>query len=342
MTRVLLMMALGLAACDHAPAGAGDGGLDANRSPDGGGVDPACATASAKAELKRVDLVFMLDRSGSMGDGVNGDPAVKWNPVTAALEGFFADPASKGISASLQYFPLSDMCNSSAYYFASVPLTALPDATSFQTSISQTTPAGQTPTLPAITGAIDYAKDQAAADTGARVAIVLVTDGEPDACMSSVINVSTAVAKVATTIPTYVIGVGDAIPSLDMIAQMGGTVMPTFVSTTSPAQTTADFQKALDDIRGLTLTCSFVIPPPANGMDIDFNNVNVVYTPGGAPATTLKYNKDCTGGTGWHYDDPSKPTRVDICATDCDTVRADRMGAIDIVFGCATYGGIIL
>ena len=330
------------AACNRADP-VPDGGSPG--SPDGGGVDPACAKSNAKAELKRVNLVFMLDRSGSMGDGMNGDPATKWDPVTAGLKAFFADASSLGVSASLQYFPYSNMadqCNSSAYYNASVPMRALPDATTFAMSIDGTKPAGGTPTLPAIIGAIDYATDTQKADPGARAAIVLVTDGEPVDCMSSVRGVSTEVEKVAATIPTYVIGVGDDVSSLSMIAMSGGTGTPTLVSTTSPDQTKTDFLSALDQIRGLTLTCSFVIPPPVNGMDIDFNNVNVVFTPGSGTQRTLIYSKDCTDATGWHYDDPKAPKKVELCPTSCDAARNDRSGAIDIVFGCATYGGVIL
>jgi hypothetical protein len=331
-----------LAACNRADPVL-DGGSPG--SPDGGGVDPACAKSNAKAELKRVNLVFMLDRSGSMGDGMNGDPTTKWDPVTAGLKAFFADANSLGVSASLQYFPytnMTDQCNSSAYYNASVPMRSLPDATTFATSIDAIKPAGGTPTLPAIVGAIDYATDTQKADPSARAAIVLVTDGEPDDCMSSVKGVSTEVEKIAATIPTYVVGVGDALSSLSMIAMSGGTGAPTLVSTTSPAQTTSDFLSALDQIRGLVLTCSFVIPRPVDGMDIDFNNVNVVFTPGSGTASTLKYSKDCATDTGWHYDDPQKPTKVELCPSSCDAARNDRAGAIDIVFGCATYGGVIL
>ena len=52
-------------------------------------------------------LVFLLDESGSMGDGKNGDRTKKWDPVTAALNAFFADPESAGITASLSMFPLN-------------------------------------------------------------------------------------------------------------------------------------------------------------------------------------------------------------------------------------------
>lgn len=327
----LSLTIVGLFGCERASTGVGDGGL-----PIGDGLFQACAISSAKATLKRVALVVMLDRSGSMGDGINGDPTVKWRPVGAAMKSFFADPNSAGLSASLQYFPLDDQCNSSAYYFPAVTMRTLPNSTDFIASIDAQTPAGETPTLPAIIGAIDYAKDYAASDPGARTAILLVTDGEPSACESSVRNVSTEVERVAASIPTYVIGVGDSVNSLAMIASSGGTGQPTFVSTNSPSQTTADFQRALETIRGMTLSCSFTIPQPT-GTAIDYSNVNVVFKPGGGGAVSaLPYSTDCGAGGSWRYDNRNAPTRIELCPTICQAVRSDRAGEIEMVFGCAT------
>jgi len=55
---------------------------------------------------------------------------------------------------------------------------------------------------------------------------------------------------------------------------------------------------------------------------------------------TLDYNADCTNGTGWHYDNPSTPTKILICPGSCNTLLANANGKIDILFGCATQGGV--
>jgi hypothetical protein len=220
-------------------------------------------------------------------------------------------------------------------------MSPLPDATSFSTAMSLVTPAGQTPTRPAILGAIDYAKDVRDQTPGARTAIVLVTDGDPDECNSSVPNVSLEVAKVAATIPTYVIGVGDSLSSLDMIAQSGGTGAPTLVSVGNADQTKSEFLAALAKIRGLVLSCDFPLPSPPSGMSLDFRSVNVLYTPSTTPATQLLYDSACSTGVGWRYDDAQKPSRVELCPASCDEVRADHGGRIDVVFGCATDGNLI-
>src|SRR6187402_1379583 len=64
---------------------AGTGGTSSSGGAEG------CAAANEQAELSPVYLVFLLDESGSMGDGTNGDRTKKWDPVVAALKAFFAD-----------------------------------------------------------------------------------------------------------------------------------------------------------------------------------------------------------------------------------------------------------
>lgn len=321
--------------------GGGDGSANTDgNAHDFGTIDPSCAEVTQQAKLNRVDLVVLLDRSGSMGDGINGDATKKWNPVTSALETFFADPKSKGLRASLEFFPAdNDLCNSSTYYFPATGMTPLPSG-AFGTAIAATSPKGETPTLPAIVGTIDYAVDQQALTTSDRTAIVLVTDGEPAGCESSVKNVSTECQKVlqSKAIPTYVIGVGDNIPGLDEIATGGGTTSAVIVSVGDPAKTSADFQKALESIRGSTLSCAFDIPKldPTTDPVIDFAKVNVAYTPSSGVKGTVPSSPDCSFGGGWRYDNPSAPTRVELCPSLCDQVRNDEAGKIEIVFGCAT------
>lgn len=299
-----------------------------------GTTEPAtCASTVAAAKQIPVYLVFMFDKSGSMGS------AQKWTSCSSGLKGFFADTKSAGIRASLQFFPSDSNTCGADYETPKVNLRALPNMADFQTAIDATSPNGGTPTLPAIKGAVAYAKNiqttQAALD-GGKVAIVLVTDGEPNDCSSTVTAVSNEVAAVKADIPTYVIGVGN-ITALNSIAQAGGTNQAYIVSTSNPSQTTQEFQNALATIRGNTLACDYAVPAPPAGKTLDLGTVNVVYTPKAAVAETLAYNKDCTGG-GWRYDDPASPTKIQLCPTSCDRVRLDQEPKVEVQLGCATRG----
>jgi hypothetical protein len=330
-------------ACNHEDPGL-DGGVDAGDAdlsviPS---LDAACAIGGAKAMLRRLNLVVIYDRSGSMGDpAVGGDATLRWIPVGEGLKAFFTDADSLGVNATLQYFPYKqnplEACNSSAYFFPDVPLTALP-STVFGDNIAMTSPQGETPTYPAVQGAIAAAQKIAKDDTNAKVAIILVTDGEPNSCGSSVQNTSGALSAVAATIPTYVIGVGPSQQAIIDIATAGGAGPPVFVSVGDPAQTRADILTALTKIRGQQLACEFALPPPPAGMVLDTDKVNVLYTPSMGAQQALGYDPACSTGNGWHYDDAMNPTKVILCPGTCGTVQKDKGAAIDILFGCQTIG----
>jgi hypothetical protein len=306
----------------------------------GGTVTPQCATSSATPQGLPAYLVFMFDRSGSMKDNS------KWPSATAALKSFFADPASSGLYASLQFFTQPDECNVSEYAKPAVAMTALPNGPAFSGPINGMSPSGYTPTVPAEQGAIQYAQQVKAGLThGEKVVVVLVTDGDPNHCATNPNDTAAAAAQVgsiaatvASTIPTYVIGVGPDTQYLNTIAQGGGTGAAIMVATNNPTQITQDLVKAMNQIRSAALGCDYLMPAPPAGKTLDLNGVNVVFTPAGGAAQTLNYSADCADANGWHYDSLTNPTKITMCAGICNTLKAST-GKMDIVFGCITQGG---
>ena len=294
----------------------------------------ACANSTAGVDAPPIYLVFMVDKSGSMGGTAL---AVKWTPAVAALKAFFADASSANIHASLSFFKQQNECSVAAYATPSVAMSALPDATAFAAALDANSPSGGTPTLPAEQGAVQYAQTVAATlKPGEKVAVVLVTDGDPNDCNSTSTNVAAAAAAVASTIKTYVIGVGNEVAKLDEIATGGGTAPHIQVNTTSAATTSSDLRAAIGKIKAAQLSCDYTLPPPPAGKSIDVNAVNVNYTTGGK-ATTLGYSADCSNAGGWHYDSTTTPTKIIMCPTICTTLQNDTSGGkVDIVFGCST------
>ena len=303
-----------------------------------------CATASADGALAPGNLIFMVDQSDSMW-GTNR--ATRWDPATNALKAFFADASSNGFNASIQFFPLgiedsAPFCAPATYAAPQVTLKPLPDATSFAGVVDAATNIHGTPTDVALQGAVNYAQATLAAHPDQKTVIVLVTDGLPVGCgetkdqaLPKVINIA---ASSAATAPVYVIGVGPAVANLNDIATAGGT-KAIFASNTSPAQTSADIKAALDAIRGATVSCELALPAPPPGQVLDIDAVNLVVTPSGQQPQTLAYDKDCTSG-GWHYDNASAPTKVQLCGVACDNVKKDPGAKISVTFGCATKGGV--
>ncbi|MDF3071152.1 MAG: hypothetical protein K0R38_6753 [Polyangiaceae bacterium] len=331
-----------------------------------GGMDPApeggqpagetCASATEQAELAPVYLVFLLDESGSMGDGKYGDRKQKWDPVTSALNAFFADPASAGITASLSLFPLNQnktqsaadsnmgpACDASAYVTPEVVPTALPDTTTFKDAIAKLDPPNEygTPTFPAIVGTIQYAESLLQEDSSRKVAVVMVTDGEPTECTSkdasktnNIKNTAAAAAAVADHLPTYVIGVGAELASLKAIAEGGGTEDAFIVSLDDPEQTRTDLLDAINLIRGKAISCELAIPAPPAGKKLDPNKVNVHFEGAAGTDVSLVYGTECTGKTQWRYDDETTPSKILLCEETCQAVKADPKGALGVEFAC--------
>ena len=310
-----------------------------------GGVTPgsACATASASVAAPPVHLVFMIDRSGSMGNSKQAGQnlEVRWKPVVSGLDAFFADDANGNVSASIAFFSQGGNdetieCSANTYKTPAVSMRKLPDASAFSSALAGQSPGGGTPTKPALQGAIAYAQQvKASLPAGEKVAIVLATDGDPNDCSSTAENVADVAATVKADIPTYVIGVGPDTTKLDTIANGGGTGKAIMIPTNDPSQVSADLRNAVGQIKAQQLGCNYPLPAPPSGQTLDVNAVNVDYTPAGGKSQTLAYSADCSNPKGWHYDNAAAPKEVIMCNASCDTLKADHGGKIEIVFGCA-------
>jgi hypothetical protein len=314
-------------------AGAGDFGAGKNDDPPAGG--PACASAAVEAKLAPLSLVFMVDRSGSMGDSAQKKLA-KWDPVVAALKSFFGSKGAAGVSASLSYFPQGDpddkeYCAAATYQKPAVALSALPSGL-LAASLDDTTPDGDgTPGAPALQGALAQAS-AIASSTKEAVAVVLVTDGDPNKCASSPAQVAQIAASFKGKVPTFVIGIG-SVATLNDIAKAGGTNAAEIVTLGNPTQTRDDFVKTVAKIRGASLACEIAIPKPPAGQSLDLQKVNLTLTTAGK-TTELASGKDCAAGAGWRYDDPAKPTKLVLCPSTCDAAKGE--GKLAVTFGCAT------
>ena len=328
------------------PAGNDGGPAVTSTFTDGGAPIESCVTARTNAAIAPVNLVFMFDQSGSMGDEAHGGlifgykRSERWDPVTNGVKRFVAEPASAGIRASLQYFPAEtgSGCDVDYYKKPEVPLTALPNASPFIASINKHGPMGGTPTLPAVKGAIEYAKDLKAQFPQEKSAVVLVTDGEPSDC-GSFDEVKALLAAEAANVQTYVVGVGNQLTALADLAKAGGTGTATLVDVSkSPQQTSDDLLKALAAIRGQTISCSLPIPPPPDGKAIDPAKVNVAVSAPGQSGDVLTYDATCASPDGWRYDDANAPKSIDLCPGACERARLAAGGAIEVQLGCATKG----
>jgi len=315
----------------------------------------ACAGAYYQGQALPLDVFIMFDESGSMATMDDGK-TMRIDAVRAAVDQFLQDPSSDGLSVGIGYFgtqPLSCACTSckaSDYATPAVPIGLLPGATaSLQASLGGQQPTGETPTGAAIRGACTYATAHKAAVPGHAVVILLVTDGVPEApltthaggCTPTLSDAQSAAAdcfSTTTPVRTYVLGVGPSLDNLNQIASSGGTGHAYLVENAG----TAGVLQALAAIRkDAMIPCSMALPTASSGLAVDPAKVNLVYADGACTFTTLKYVKTPAGcdpqAGGWSYDDPADPTTIELCPASCAAVGAPG-GQLRVSVGCATIG----
>ena len=94
-------------------------------------------------------------------------------------------------------------------------------------------------------------------------------------------------------------------------------------------------QKAV--VASAPLPCEYDIPAPPTGSSLDPDRVNIeVETRSKEPQRLPRAaSKDACGGEmAWYYDDPKKPSRINMCPGACDAISGG--GSVQIKLGCET------
>ena len=311
-----------------------------------------CAEQRQEAMLRPVYLLFMLDQSGSMGDGMHGSREQKWDPVTAALEAFLAEPGVSNVQASLTLFPpntnqgtgpaddslaTGNECSADTYRTPQVPMLPLPEPTAFAQAIASVTPPNESgsPTQAALEGVLAQARALAQAEPGAAIAILLVTDGDPycNGVPEPIEGTVAVAAQASELLPVYVIGVGDMLGTLQQVASAGGTQEAFVVPVDDPERTRRFLLDAIKTIHGEVLPCEAAIPAPPPGRVFDREKVAVEYVVGDQ-VTVIDYDETCSDRQGWRYDDVDHPQRVELCELTCSQVQRLQVASLRVLFAC--------
>lgn len=198
---------------------------------------------------------------------------------------------------------------------------------------------GRTPMAPALLGAIDYATQWAEKTPEHITILVLATDGYPTKCAPQEINDVAAITGGAYNdegLKTFVIGIGNGLDNLNLIAQKGGTGEAIMVDSGNAGE---EFLAALNLIRG-SMRCSYKVPVPSSG-EADLDQLNVAITPQGGDQELIPRadsEADCMNAAGeneagYYLDDPSNPEQLTLCPASCQ--RATETAAdVQVVIGC--------
>jgi hypothetical protein len=262
-------------------------------------------------------------------------PVDIWGPVTNALNQFFTSPAAAGIGVGIQFF--SGGCNAAAYATPAVPVAELPgNAQALASMLAMRLPGPGTATTPALEGAIMHARSRAMENPGVKTVVLLVTDGEPASCGSTIASTAAAAAagfSGTPSIPTYVLGLGN-VGGLHEMAQGGGTGNAFVVSDPGSVQAVVD---AMNAIRSQALPCEYSIPQSTGAFDK--NLVNLRWDNGGQASLVpfVQSASGCAAATGgWFYDDDDAPSRLIACEATCSGLKSG--GRVEVVLGCPQVG----
>ncbi|HSO35083.1 MAG TPA: vWA domain-containing protein, partial [Labilithrix sp.] len=269
--------------------------------------------------------------------------------ATAAISALVDDPTAVGLEIGLQYFPLGEDCDPDLYAKPAVALDFLPaNAARIKASLAAQKLNGTTPTEPALRGAISYVRALRLADPSRDIAVVLVTDGAPDACQSStrtVVDVATEAAAAEPRVSTFVVGLANGyVEDMNRIAAAGGTGEAILIS--ADPTTAQRLVTTLKDVRDTQRLCRYAVPsvgaaqPTANDLSV------AMRLEPEAPRTGIPIvaSPAACSGSGFFVDDPAKPKTVVLCPQSCAAVHASTRSRVELVVGCgegAPDGGAI-
>ena len=137
----------------------------------------------------------------------------------------------------------------------------------------------------------------------------------------------------------------DARPWLSRAANAGNTATPGCGDTgpnfchmdmTQAPDFAAALRSGLAQIAGTLVSCTYELPVPPAGQQLDLSKVNVINTPGGGQPTILPRSDDPNCTDGWYLDSNN---RVVLCSNTCEQVQADTTSSIEVLYGCGTIGG---
>ena len=185
---------------------------DAGSSRDAPPADTTCASVNVGASLATPNVIFVIDRSGSMTQDFDGDS--RWDTLESAL---LAEPDGPifSLQSSVRFgIAMYTEEDGTCPDLITIPA-ALDNYTAIETRYRMEGPGGGTPTGDSITAILGMI-ETLAPERDEPTILILATDGEPDTCEDGDDEVNGRLESIAAVesaydmnIRTFVISVGD-------------------------------------------------------------------------------------------------------------------------------------
>ena len=342
----------------------------------GGEGSETCAASTQVAELTPANLLFVIDKSGSMNcnppegdEDLNAlcanfprkeDPNLpsKWEVTRDALADALDTLAGQpNVRAGLSLFPENNAClvddvpDVEVVELDSAGRSAIGDA------LDAVMPDGETP----IAGATILSYKHLRAEIldqhiEGNTFVVLLTDGA-ETCkpaeLPKLLDQDVPNARL-WNIRTFVIGAPGSEQARSLLSQMaweGGTASSSNCSRgsaqpdegdchfdmTESVDLAADLNAALQEISRTTiLSCEYAVPENPDGGGVDLNKVNVTFTPGGGRQERIVKDDSDECAAVDGWQYSSDYSKIVLCGEVCDRVQADAEGRVNIQLGCPT------
>lgn len=363
--------------------GSGTGGAGAVPGGEGGEGSEACSTLAGldecggtrlEATLAPVNLLLVVDKSGSMMDLPEGFSLDKWSAMKEALDAALSS-APESVRFGLLAYPYAtaltipldcegDLCCTVVEGGEAINVAVGPRSVeAIGSALAQTSPGGGTPTAAALARALDYFTLGEGRDLDGHRYVLLATDGGPNcnadlSCDASSCTPNLDGAAQCAGVNCcegageFCLDDGAVIAAIDALRAAGiytfvvgipGTEnytpsLDAFARAGGVPQEGADHDyfavSAASGVSGLTGVLKSITTELVRSCEI-------ALTDPPAQPSLVNVAIDCQvlpkeGESGWEYDDPNAPTSLIIRGPACDDIKAYGARRVDVVYGCTT------
>lgn len=310
-------------ACDNCPNVANIDQTDSDMDGSGDACSPVpvgmlCGEQESMFEIVAPNIYILLDRSGSMGQAGINSATASLDQIADALHsevrfgfGTYQTGSCPGLEHRL------DMGHH--------------NAAGLKASWAGLGPGGSTPTAGALNAVLTQGLMSEVGDPidmQRAKALVLVTDGEPNACEQDGDSANRAGALAAAGVPVYVVAFnyGGNESTLNQIAQSGGTdAPPAGGDRFYTANNTNALTMALADIAAQAIACSYTLnpaPPDPAKVWVELDGMPLAradYTYDGNTNTLTLGQAACTQLQMLNPNGQNPPLKIIVgCATPCE------------------------
>jgi hypothetical protein len=333
-------------------------------------IDSGCATSTTRGQLRPSNLLFVLDRSGSMScnppeDGQSSENCAtfptalfsnlptKWDLTRDAVMKAIENLQTAGtVRVGLTLFPkAATRCTVSTE--PDIPIAPLdePMVQQLQSLLGNSVPGGETPLAGATILSYAHLLEQFRTTAiDGETFVVVVTDGyetcKPDE-IPKLLTVDVPNAREQLFVRTFVIGAPGSDAGRALLSQMavaGGTEISA-TCTYGPSATEGDCHydmtrsldfsndllDALTKINAEVLACTIDVPSAPNGGSVNLEEVNVSVN--GVSRSMVKGSRCLSSDNGWRYSGDF--STIQLCGDVCRAAK-EKGAEVTVILGCPT------